>query len=154
MYDLFKELKTVAEKLEAEGFPYALCGGLAVGVYGESRGTIDIDLVVEQKDIDNIISSLLKIGFENFSTPMPLGKGQMPIQRLIKFGKGESEVLMLDLCMPDRNQFQEVWKNWQKLPYGDMKIWVLSVRGLIEMKKSRGSAKDLSDIEALEKKLP
>jgi hypothetical protein len=45
MIDLYVELKTVLQALEAAGVPYALCGGLALMVYQRPRATVDIDLI-------------------------------------------------------------------------------------------------------------
>ncbi len=154
MYNLIEEFKRVALVLEDNNLAYALCGGLAVGVYSEPRGTIDIDMVVLQGDLEKIIEVLAPLGFEKWANSMPLGKGDMPIQRLIKFGKGEPEVLMLDLCMPAKERYPKVWSDWTRTTVEDAEIWVLSIEGLIEMKKPRSSTKDLMDIEALEKKLP
>lgn len=151
MYNLFLETKAIAQALEENHLPYALCGGLAVGIYTtEPRHTIDIDMVVDPQDLEKIIPILAQHGFQKFAPPMPLDKGLMQIQRLIKMQEGETEVLMLDLCMPDKSTYPEVWKNWNRSLMEDREIWVLSKPGLIAMKKSRQSTKDLSDIEALE----
>lgn len=151
MYDLYKEIKKIARTLEDNHLPYALCGGLAVGIYSEPRATIDIDLVVEPSQLEKIIEVLSKVGFEKFSAPMPLDKGKMNIQRLVKLEKGEPEVLILDLCMPDKNEYPQVWKDWNRSLVEEMEIWVISRQGLIAMKRSRSSEKDLADIILLEK---
>ena len=44
MLDLLEELKNVLARLEQDGVPYALCGGLAMAVHGYPRATVDIDL--------------------------------------------------------------------------------------------------------------
>ena len=44
--DLYDELKAVLSALEKAEVPYALCGGLALAVYGHPRATVDIDLLV------------------------------------------------------------------------------------------------------------
>jgi hypothetical protein len=152
MFDLIEELKKIAQALQAQNLAYALCGGLAVGIYAEPRATVDIDLVVSPADLGRIIATLEPLGFEKMSEIMPLGHGAMPIQRLVKFVKGEPEVLILDLCMPEREAHPRVWKDWIRADLEQVKIWILSPEGLIEMKKSRSSAKDLADIQALEKK--
>jgi hypothetical protein len=46
--DLFEELRALLEALRRENLPYALCGGLAVAVYGITRATEDIDLLIEK----------------------------------------------------------------------------------------------------------
>jgi len=150
MYNLIEELKEIAKVLDQNKLAYALCGGLAVGLYGESRATIDIDVVVHPEDLEKIIEVLAKKEFAKYSDPMPLEKGLMSIQRLLKFGEGEPEVLMLDLCMPDKKTHEEVWQGWIKMDVEGVDIWVVSKEGLIEMKRSRSSEKDVADIKALE----
>jgi len=150
MWELIEQLKLVGKALEKNDLTYALCGGLAVGTYTEPRGTIDIDIVVDPEQLDKVIKTLSDIGFEKMSEAMPLDKGKMMIQRLLKFDKDEPHVLQIDLCMPDKEKYPEVWKDWTRSPFDEVEIPVLSRKGLIEMKKSRRSEKDIADIKALE----
>ncbi len=43
-FDPYAELLALARALDAAGLEYALCGGLALAVYGAPRATRDIDL--------------------------------------------------------------------------------------------------------------
>jgi len=40
MLDLYEELKAIISALEENGIDYALCGGLAMAVYGAPRATV------------------------------------------------------------------------------------------------------------------
>jgi hypothetical protein len=152
MVNLYEEFKRIARTLQERNFPYALCGGLAVGIYTEPRATIDIDLVIAPEELDQIVSALQDLGFRKLSEPMLMDGGAMPIQRLIKLLEGETEVLMLDLCMPERHKYPRVWRDWVSMRVEDVEIRLLSLDGLIEMKSSRSSDKDLADIKALKGK--
>ncbi len=54
MLDLYEELKTLISRLNAAKVEYALCGGLALTVYGIPRGSgqdlYDIQKLKEEKD--------------------------------------------------------------------------------------------------------
>ena len=80
MYDLYKEIKQIARTLEENDLSYALCGGLAVGIYTEPCATMHIEILVEPSHLEKAVEILSKIGFEKFSGPMPLDKGKMNIQ--------------------------------------------------------------------------
>jgi hypothetical protein len=41
-----RQLDIAIERLRAAGIPFALAGGIAIGAYGEPRGTKDIDLLL------------------------------------------------------------------------------------------------------------
>ena len=123
---------------------------MAIGMYCEPRGTVDLDLVIEPAELDKVIAALKEIGFENFSAPMNFSGGEMIIHRVLKLQPGYSQVLMLDLCIPDKAKFPQVWKDWKRFDLGNSSLMILSRIGLIEMKKSRSSEKDLTDIRNLE----
>jgi len=149
-WDLNAELKRVAALLERKGLRYAVCGGMAVSLYSEPRATVDLDLVIDPADLEKVMVALKEIGFESFSAPMNFKGGEMIIHRVLKLEPEKSQVLMLDLCMPDKSKFPRVWKDWKKIDLGDYSLTTLSREGLIEMKRSRGSEKDLLDIRNLE----
>jgi hypothetical protein len=50
MFDPYAELKALAAALEAEGIPYALCGGLALAVHGAPRVDIQRLMALERDD--------------------------------------------------------------------------------------------------------
>ncbi|HLO00218.1 MAG TPA: hypothetical protein VK208_17295 [Pyrinomonadaceae bacterium] len=45
MVDILDELRNLVAVLDENGIEYALCGGMAMGVHGRARTTIDIDLL-------------------------------------------------------------------------------------------------------------
>jgi hypothetical protein len=70
MLSIYQEFETVIAKLELEQIPYALCGGLAVGLHTEPRATKDIDILLLANDVESVKKTLLTCGFKFFSTPM------------------------------------------------------------------------------------
>ena len=50
--DIADELRLLISLLDEHGIDYALCGGLAMSVYGKPRSTIDIDLLTLPESLD------------------------------------------------------------------------------------------------------
>ena len=74
--------------------------------------------------------------------------GATRIRRISKVDPNDGEVLMLDLLLVTP-QFQHVWDTRRELQWKEHGLWVVSPRGLIDMKTSRSSPIDLADIEKL-----
>ena len=148
MYDLERELDAVRTKLSANGINYALCGGLAVGVYGFVRATIDIDLLIQPEDERRVYDAVAELGYAIKARPMNFDGGATRIRRISKVDPNDGEVLMLDLLLVTP-QFQHVWDTRRELQWKEHGLWVVSPRGLIDMKTSRSSPIDLADIEKL-----
>jgi hypothetical protein len=47
-----------------EGIPYALMGGFAMGLWGVGRSTVDLDMLIERKDIEKVDRIMLDLGYE------------------------------------------------------------------------------------------
>ena len=75
MLDLYDELKAVLSALEKAEVPYALCGGLALAVYGHPRATIDIDLLVPSGFVEAAVVSLRPVSFGIDALPKTFAKG-------------------------------------------------------------------------------
>lgn len=58
------ELEALVDALNGDGVPYALCGGLALGIHGHPRTTIDIDLLVEAADVSRALVVAKRVGFD------------------------------------------------------------------------------------------
>ncbi|MEW6040931.1 MAG: nucleotidyltransferase [Elusimicrobiota bacterium] len=65
LIDIFRK---IVRFLNKEQIDYLLIGGIAAGVIGEPRATgdIDIDIILDKRDITNFLNKLNKAGF-NFS---------------------------------------------------------------------------------------
>jgi len=149
--DLFKEFKSVIATLEHEQIPYALCGGLAVGIHAEPRATKDIDILLLTKDVERTKQALLSCGFKFFSTPMFFVNSQIELHKLTKIDRNSGDYIFLDLVLMKSPEAAKVWKSRQRLVWENQSMWVVSIEWLIGMKRLRSSPLDLIDIEALEK---
>jgi hypothetical protein len=144
----YEELRGLIDVLNREEIPYAVCGGIAVAIYGYSRTTKDIDLLVREEDVERISEAVKEQGFVFDAGRIPFDVGgpkQREIHRISKI-IGE-EVLTLDLLIVDQ-VYQGIWddREWQ-----GRRIHVVSFDGLLEMKRIAGRGKDLVDIEELTK---
>ena len=51
MLDLYEELKTLIHRLQEVEIDYALCGSLALAIYGIPRATVAIDILVQKESL-------------------------------------------------------------------------------------------------------
>ncbi len=62
------DFKLVLEKLltafKEQNIRYALMGGMALGAWGDPRGTVDIDFLVHRDDMDKVDSIMKGLGYE------------------------------------------------------------------------------------------
>lgn len=149
--DVFKEFKSVIATLEQAQIPYALCGGLAVGVHAEPRATKDIDILLVAEDVERAKKALLACGFKFFSTPMFFADTKVELHKLTKIDRNIGDYLFLDLLQIKSPEAVKIWESRQRLVWENQPIWVVSREWLIWMKKLRSSPLDLIDIDALEK---
>lgn len=145
--DLYVELRRVAESLERAGVSYALAGGVAVSVYTTPRATQDIDLVVTVKDIHRATDEIAALGFRRAGPPMQVAAGRLEIHRLVKFDG--SDLLPIDLLVPVDTALVGVLEGRAQVEIEGHRVFVVSVAGLRTLKRLRGSAQDLADLEAL-----
>ena len=150
MIDLYAELKVLLRTLDVAGIPYALCGGLALMVYQRPRATVDIDLILPAEATGKCIQALKPLGFRAHPRPMRLEASGVEIQRFYKLEEGGPDVLMLDCLLTTHPLVAEAWQGRVRVPFDAGTAWVVSLAGLIVLKRLRGSPLDLVDIEGLE----
>lgn len=147
--DLLGELATWVDELGKRRIPYALCGGMAVAIHGYPRFTQDIDLIIHEKDIDEITELGRNLGFRFSTGPMPFDVGttmERTVYRLTKIENGDT--LCVDfLVLPD--PLEEIWNDLEDFLWQGRTIPIVSKRGLIHMKKLANRDQDLLDIKKL-----
>ena len=148
MLDLFDELSSLIRGLDAQGVPYALCGGLAMAVWGRPRATIDIDLVIPAESLDTAKAVARSSGYLLDAAPMSFAAGAVEIRRLTKVDPDQHDVLSVDFLLVTP-ELQEVWDGRVHVQWEAGELWVVSRAGMIKLKSLRGSGQDKDDIEAL-----
>lgn len=148
MLDLFDEFKTMVAALTARGISYAVCGGLAVAVYGLARATVDIDLLIAADSFEEVKEVARALGYTIEAHPVTFASGSIEVRRLSKVDPDAGDLLMMDLLLVTP-QIQSVWETRTEVRWESGKMWVVSREGLIALKSLRGNAQDLSDIGRL-----
>jgi hypothetical protein len=150
--NLLSELNIIIKKLNEEKVDYALCGGLAVAIYGFVRATEDIDLLILLKDIVKIKNILLNNGYTIEANPMTFQSDKVKIERITKIDQKKEDAISVNLLMVTP-EIEKVWDSIQTLIWNGMELSIVSKQGLIDLKKLRNSKQDQADIEYLMKEL-
>jgi len=146
---IYDELQALITRLREAGIEYALCGGLAMAIHGWPRTTMDIDILIEKKDLTAVREIAKSSGFRHEAHEMSFSKGRVQIHRLVKLA-GE-EAIPLDLLMVT-SALRPVWEQRTTLESGYGPVCVVSTKGLTKMKIMRKSGQDKDDIRKLKGK--
>ena len=148
MLDIFDELRELVSALERHQIEYALCGGMALGVHGLARATIDIDLLVRLDSLDQVLAIAQSLGYNIRGKDMSFASGDVEIRRVSKIDPEDGELLSLDLVLVTP-AVRESWESRVQAEWEGGKLSVVSANGLIALKRLRNSDQDLVDINAL-----
>lgn len=148
MLDIYEEMLLLVRRLEQERIDYALCGGMALAVYGVIRATVDIDLLVLTSELDKALEAARQLGFDLHALPMVLAQGRVHIHRVTKVDPASEHPLSIDF-LPVTDVLHKVWEERRRVELEEGGIWVVSRSGLVRMKRLRGSALDKEDIRKL-----
>jgi hypothetical protein len=149
-FELKQELEALVGVLGEAAVPYAICGGIAVTIHGAPRLTDDLDLLVPAASVDAAKQAAARIGFDIPAAPMIFGRGTAfarTVHRVSKLDDGE--LLTLDLIAAD-GALEAVWRERIVVEWEGHRVPVVSLTGLLAMKRMAGRPKDLLDIAALE----
>jgi len=148
MIDIVDELRRVVASLVENEIDYALCGGMAMGVFGLTRATIDIDLLILSDSLDEVLVIAKTLGYNIRGKDMSFANGAVEIRRVSKIDPEDGELLSLDLLLvtPD---IRSAWDSRIETEWEGRKLSVVSASGLIALKRLRSSDQDLVDIKAL-----
>jgi hypothetical protein len=148
--NLVDELYEITAALTTAGIHYAVCGGVAVTMYGATRSTKDIDILVLPADVPRVLDAVRPLGYVFAALPMTFGAGterERHVQRVSKIeGK---EHLLLDLLLADA-AFEGALDDRIEVQLPEGPVTVVSRAMLIRMKRLAGRAQDLADVEKLE----
>jgi len=147
LIDLAEEFEAVISALADHGIDYAVCGGVAMAIHGLPRATVDIDLLIRPDAEERVYAAVEPLGFRIRATPMHFDQGKMEIRRVTKIDPA-GDTLMLDLLLVTP-AFETVWRDREQIESEFGFIWVVSRKGLIELKSGRMSGTDQDDIKRL-----
>ncbi|MFQ5963840.1 MAG: nucleotidyl transferase AbiEii/AbiGii toxin family protein [Candidatus Scalinduaceae bacterium] len=141
---------------------YLVVGGIAVNLYGIERATADIDLVVdlEESNLQKFIKAIKDL---NFKPKIPVSlddfterekreewireKGMM----VFSLFDPRNPYFLLDVFVIEPFDFNRVYEAKREMKSGKVKIPVISLGHLVEMKEKTGRPQDISDVFYLKK---
>ena len=143
--ELPKDFKELFELLNANEVEYLMIGGYAVGVYGYSRTTNDIDIFVsdERGNIRRLSVALGQFGVVsgNITDLFPTERS------LLELGVEPMKVQFMNFA--DGIEFDEAFAAKNVVQIEDIYVYTISKPDLIKNKLVSGRHKDLADIERL-----
>jgi hypothetical protein len=147
--DLFDELVALIDALESRRIEYAVCGGLAMAIWGLPRATVDIDLLIEPQSLAAVEEVGASLGYRFKANPMSFSDGAIVIHRVTKIDPDGGDVLMLDLLLVTPS-VADAWENRLQVEWDHGQMTVVSREGLVKLKSFRASGTDLDDIRRLQ----
>ena len=150
-FDLIDELAGVIAAMDTAAIPYAVCGGLALGILGYPRATIDIDLLIAPEDVDRAKAAVREVGFDVPARQMVFGLRtgkRREVQRVSKLD-ADGTLLTIDLLFAGE-ELVDVFQTRMQVPWRGKSIWVVTREGLATMKRLAGRPRDLADLAILE----
>lgn len=144
MQTLETELRELVRLFNQENIDYALCGGMAVAIYGYPRFTKDIDFLIRAESLEKARKVAERAGFLDESGPIPFADSDA--YRIIK--TEGTDFRILDLLVP-KSLDTKAWKQRQWFDWNGLPLCAVSLEGLVEMKRAAGRDIDLIDIKKL-----
>lgn len=148
MIDIVDELKTLVAKLDEQNIEYALCGGLAMGVHGFMRMTMDIDFMILPQSVNGVLEIARSLGYTIRGKDLSFKNGAVEIRRISKVDSEGGDILPLDFLLVT-DATQRMWESRIIADWEGGRLSVVTRDALVELKRLRGSAQDIADIERL-----
>ena len=141
---------------------YLVVGGLAVNLYGIPRVTQDIDILIsfEKKNVEKLMDILKRL---DYLPRVPVDPMLLADPRTRKTWIKEKHMKVFSLYHKHNNfkvidimiftpvSYEAAKPNRTTVDVKDIKIHLIGLDDLIQMKKVSGREQDLSDIKAIEK---
>ena len=151
----------VFKKLNEVGINYAVCGGLAVIIYGYARLTGDLDLVVDlaEENLNKVYDVLVKM---DYKPQIPIKKEEFVIReklekladeknmKVVSFYNKNDPFKVIDIGV-NLPKSQEILKRKKYVKIGSFRIPIISLDDLIKMKENLARPRDIIDVENLKK---
>ena len=148
--------------LAKEDIRYVIVGGIAVNLLGVPRFTADLDIIValEQKNVRKFVKCLTNLGFkpkvpvtaEMFTDHKNRANWAKEKNMVVfSFWRPDRPYEVIDVFIKEPIPFKELWSKREKIALENIKIPVVSIGHLVQLKRRSGRLQDISDIEALNK---
>ena len=153
--DIFKEF-------ELRDVRYLVVGGMAVNLYGYVRLTVDLDIMADlsEKNLSKVIEIMEKFGY----TPrVPVNPHEfLSNEKRDEWIKKKGAVVFtfidlnepfkhIDIFLSNPIDFEEAYSRREMITIGAIKVSIISIDDLIELKSLSGRQRDVEDIDHLER---
>jgi hypothetical protein len=151
---MLQEILNIWKVFNEKNVRYLTIGGLAVNIYGYTRNTGDIDILIEDT-LEN--KKNLRLAFAS------IGIGDFPQIETMQFVAGFTDFtisydLRLDVMTSvkglENENFENLFQNATIVILQEVPVYFLDYDNLIKTKKACNRLKDQLDIEELEKLKP
>lgn len=149
------DLAGLTRRLDDEGVRYVVVGGVAVGVHGYVRMTLDLDLVPdpERSNLERLVVALSRLGG---TLPAAAGRRFDPAADAQPLRRGANVSLDTPLGgvdvvqrMPGIPSYDELSAAADTVQLGGVSLLVCSLQHLRAMKRAAGRPQDQADLAAL-----
>ncbi len=145
--DYFNDYKDMLQLFNKYKVRYLVVGAYAMGNYGYSRHTLDIDLWIE-KSVEN--AQNIQKAFEDFPVPYEVTVEDLNTENLVlQIGIDPMRIdILTDI---DGVDFEEAWNNRTNNSLFGEEIHFISIHDLIKNKSATSRTKDKYDVLELKK---
>ncbi len=145
--ELPRDFKELFESLNANDVRYLVIGGYAVGVYGYSRTTNDLDIFVSDdgENVVNLVEALTEFGFRRSDLIGVFSERRS----LVEIGVEPMKVQLMNFA--DGIEFDRAFESRKIVVVENIAISIVSKSDLIKNKLASGRHKDLADVDQLVK---
>ena len=144
---LLTTLADAAEFLGLHDVPYALIGGLAVSLRGQTRLTVDVDMVIGC-DVPTALDLLKQVSTSPFM-PLFSGASEVVQQSMILPLRHRQTGVKLDLAIGTSGFEKQVLERATPIELAKQSIWVATAEDLIIMKVLAGRPQDQQDVDGI-----
>jgi len=148
MIDIVDELRDLVARFDEHHVEYALCGGMAMGVHGFMRMTMDIDFLIPASSLESAMTIATELGYTIRGKDLSFKDGAVEIRRISKVDADSGDLLPLDFILVTPTN-QSAWDSRLTAEWKFGRLTIVTRDGLIAMKKLRNSGQDIADIERL-----
>ena len=158
------DFEYIFKELSIEGIDFVVVGGVAVNLHGIPRMTYDIDLMtlLEKENIQKIVNKLVTLGYSPRAPVAPEDLANDEARetwvreknmKAFSFYSPNQPIGEIDLLIDSPIPYEIVKKRAEMFEIGSVKVPVISIPDLIELKLRSGRRQDLSDVEHLRRLL-
>jgi hypothetical protein len=147
-FELPNDFREFFESLNSNNVRYLLIGGYAVGIYGYTRATNDLDVFVsgDRQNVENLIHALNEFGFSDSGLSV---ESFAQKRSMIEMGVEPIKIQILNFA--DGIDFETAYSNRNSVEIENILIDTIDKKDLIANKLASGRLKDLADVERLQK---